>query len=69
MMNRMLSTAALTASCILSTPAQAEVAGNVWTDWIGNGIVVEVIQDWPGRNPMRYSGGLLGGKSASSASP
>lgn len=44
-MNRKLSAAALMIACIISIPVQAEVVGKVRTDWVGNDIVVEAIQD------------------------
>ena len=44
-MNRALSAAALTVASMISVPALAEVVGKVRTDWIGNDIVVEAIED------------------------
>jgi CreA protein len=41
----MLSTAALTVACMVGIPARAEVIGKVRTDWVGNDIVIEAIQD------------------------
>jgi len=44
-MNRVLSAAAFSVACIMGIPARAEVVGKVRTDWVGNDIVVEAIQD------------------------
>jgi CreA protein len=44
-MKRAISALALLAACIMGIPAQAEVVGKVRTDWVGNDIVVEAIQD------------------------
>ena len=44
-MMKILSTTALAAACLIGIPAQAEVVGKVRTDWVGNDIVIEAIQD------------------------
>ena len=44
-MNRELSAVAFTVACMISAPVLAEVVGKVRTDWVGNDIVVEAIED------------------------
>ncbi|WP_262265990.1 CreA family protein [Microvirga yunnanensis] len=44
-MTKILSTTALAAAYLVGIPAQAEVVGKVRTDWVGNDIVIEAIQD------------------------
>ena len=44
-MMKILSTTALAAACLIGIPAQAEVVGKVRTDWVGNDIVIDAIQD------------------------
>ena len=44
MMTR-LPTAILVAACLIGIPAHAEVVGKVRTDWVGNDIMIEAIQD------------------------
>ncbi|WP_114948077.1 CreA family protein [Microvirga calopogonii] len=44
-MARMLLTTTFAAACLIGSPAQAEIVGKVRTDWVGNDIVIEAIQD------------------------
>jgi CreA protein len=44
-MLRTLSTTAFVVALLVGIPARAEVVGKVRTDWVGNDIVIEAIQD------------------------